>query len=171
MHLLGLLGRGCQAGTNRPHRFIGNHELLIRRGQRGAQAIDLSSKNLLGHQRLPISQRFSHTDDRNQSGSVSELDLRRELRIGLIKQGAPLGMADQNPGAGQVPQHRRRDFACVGAIFKMSHILRTPAESTPGQPSGGETDVGVWRAHTRLDASQRIGQLALAAQQPRQQLL
>ena len=62
-----------------------------------------------------------------------------------------LGVADDDPAAAQVAQHRGRDLAGEGTVLERGHILGTPGHFGVAQPGRCLPQIGVRRRDRNLD--------------------
>src|SRR5437899_2591869 len=81
-------GRGL-AGTDRPHRLVGHHELGCRRTRRNA-ALELALEHRQRLAGLALGQRLADADNRHQSGPPRRLGLGAHDGVGLTAIGAAL---------------------------------------------------------------------------------
>ena len=78
---------------------------------------------LHGHALLPLFQALAHAQDGAQPGLQRGAELAVDALVALGKEGAALGVADDDVFDAQLPQHGGGDFAGVGAGGGLMHVL------------------------------------------------
>ena len=112
--LLGLLGRGDQAGADRPDRLVGEHRRRpsARASSPASEPSNWPSTTRLGLLRLALCSGLADADDRDQPGGQGGVDLLVDLGVGLAQDVPPLAVAEDDVGAADVagasPRRSRR---------------------------------------------------------------
>src|SRR3954454_17198373 len=142
--LLRILRRGHLAGADRPHRLVGEDDLPdLLRGQVVQGRVELVAA--VGHVPgcQPLGQPLPHAEDRGEAVLERRLHLAGHQRVVLPVDRAPLGVPDDDVGAGQRGEHGAADVAGVGAGVVRREVL------------GAEADGQLVAGDQRLDAAQR----------------
>src|SRR5713101_7731510 len=100
MHFLGLIGSSRAPGTDRPHRFIGDHQGSERRLFLSLQAdLDLASDYGQRVSPLALFEGLAYTHDRRQTVALRRAYFARDLGIALGKILAPFRVTEDDVGA------------------------------------------------------------------------
>ena len=110
MHLGDIRGRRGQSGADRPHRLVGDHEVLRRRTVRD-RAVELRADDVECPARHALILGLADADDRDQAGAPGRLRLGVHGGIRLAVINAALRVADDHGARAGVLQHFGRDVA------------------------------------------------------------
>ena len=114
--MLGLLRRCSLAGSNGPHRLIGNgHKrgLLSINASKGG--FHLVADELRGIPRLPQGKAFTHADDGIHTSVRQGNHFPIHVHVRLSKHGPALGVTHNTPGAPHILKHGNGNLSRIGA--------------------------------------------------------
>ena len=158
MDLARLFRGRSPAGPDCPDRLVGDHELFgLGSAQCRQQRLKLPIDDLFGLPGLTLGQRLTHTGDHTQARGERRTRLVGDRLIMLAVDAPALGMADDRPGATDIEQHGRRNFARMRTIGKGRDILRAQRDghtrnglSNGGKIGEGRTDDALNLRETRI---------------------
>ena len=91
--------------------------------------VELARHHVLRRAGVALCQRLADAQDRRQARALRRGELRRHQRVGLAVELAPLRMPDDHVAAAELRQHRRRDFAGIGALRVLARRSARPTRS------------------------------------------
>ncbi len=131
---LRLLRGGGLAGADRPDRLISDRHI----GDLGAVKSFKAGHQLRGQDLGSIAgfalrQGLAHAQERQEAVAQGSLDLLVDQLVGLAKDVAALGMAQNHAGDPVCLEHRGGDFAGKRALVLEVHVLRAQCDGGAGQ--------------------------------------
>ena len=140
-------GVAVDAGADRPHRLVREHEPLVR-AARVADRLDLDAQHGLRVAGVALLLRLADAGDDAEARLERRLRASRDARVGLAEVLPPLRVADDRAVDAELEQHRRRDLAGVRALGLPVHVLRVRREAG----LDARVQRGVRRRDDRVDA-------------------
>ena len=130
MHLGDVGRRRGQPAADRPHRLVGNDQIVCRRPV-GYRALKLCSHHRECASVLAFSAGLAHAHDGAKSGAARSEPLRPHIGVGFLVIGAPLGVADDDGASAGILEHLGRNVAGECSIGLRVTILRTQGHGGP----------------------------------------
>jgi hypothetical protein len=166
VHLLSLLSGGDLASANGPDRLVGNDDLTPVRDL-GLESLQLLADDLNGLASLTLLEGLAAAPDDTNAGLSGDLGLGSDEVVGLVEDGAALGVAEDGPGDVAVLELGDGDLAGVGTVGLVEDVLGgdldagaevlTDEEEIEGRRgdddlcSGSEVSICLGRARLRLN--------------------
>jgi large subunit ribosomal protein L43 len=122
VNLLSLLSGSNLASANGPDGLVGNDDLAPV-GDLGLEGLELSADNLDGLAGLALLQALAAAPDNTEAILGCVLGLGGDDGVGLVEDGAALGVAENGPGDLAIGQLGDRDLASEGTVGLVEDVL------------------------------------------------
>src|SRR5512135_3388532 len=120
------------SSADRPHRLIGDFDFVYITFADPLQCrVKLSTDDCGRLVVTALLDRFPNAKNRPHAMIDNRRNLARDQIVALMKNMAPLGMAENNKVAADLPQHRRTDLACESAAVLPVAVLRGNFDFAP----------------------------------------